>query len=54
MALTSEIRKLRQERKALRQDPAADREKRIRFAAGQTWDDVAAAISGRIQSVMRG
>ena len=40
-------------RRALREDPPADREKRIRFAARQTWDDVAAGISERIRSVMR-
>lgn len=39
-------------RKALREDPPADREKRIRFAKRQTWDDVSAGISERIQSVM--
>ncbi len=38
-------------RKALSSDPPAHREKRIRFAERQTWDDVASGISEHIQSL---
>ena len=39
-------------RKAIKEDLSADREKRIRFAELQTWDDVAAGISERIRGVV--
>lgn len=39
-------------RKAIADDPVAEREKRIRFVEHQTWDDVAAGISERIRSAM--
>ena len=39
-------------RKAIESDLPAHREKRIRYAEHQTWDDVAAGISERIRVVM--
>jgi glycosyltransferase involved in cell wall biosynthesis len=39
-------------RKAIAGDAATDREKRIRYAEHQTWDDVASGISDRIREAV--